>query len=74
MLLHGVCAILGALLGEAIAAGPKSGTQRRYRSCSGGEQVYLVEPRVRQGAGRRVGRLRAGGSEAGRLEVEIHKL
>ena len=38
----------------AIAAGPKSRTQRQDRSWSEGEQVYLVYSGVRQGAGWRV--------------------
>ena len=46
----------------ALAAGPKSRTQRQDRSWSDGEQVYLVQPGVKQEVGWS-GAYQAGGSE-----------
>ena len=57
----------------ALAAGPKSRTQRQDRSWSDGEQVYLVQLGVKQEVGWS-GAYRAGGSEDCRLEVTIQKL
>ena len=57
----------------ALAAGPKSRTQRQDRSWSDGEQVYLVQPGVKQEVGW-IGAYQAGGSEDCRLEVTIQKL
>ena len=61
------------LVRVALAAGPKSRTQRQDRSWSDGEQVYLVQPGVKQEVGWS-GAYQAGGSEDCRLEVTIQKL